>query len=128
MPMYNSLQEIFDASYKGMAKQGWDRSLSPGGTCLYRSGNGLKCAIGVLIPDDIPVKEVGGVHSLFARNKAVVDLFLDHDDITEVAYTKLVFFLTSLQNAHDNCSFPYLSIQQNFEWVANRYDLSIPKV
>jgi len=43
-------QETFDIVFKHLKQQGC-KSLN-GGRCLYRGPNGLKCAAGVLIPDD----------------------------------------------------------------------------
>jgi len=45
-------QEMFDVSTVHMIRQG-RRAVSEdvGGTCLYRTEDGLKCAVGILIPD-----------------------------------------------------------------------------
>lgn len=43
-------QQIFDIVVQHLRKQG-ERSLSKKGGCAYRGANGLKCAVGVLIPD-----------------------------------------------------------------------------
>lgn len=46
-------QEQFNTVVLGLAAQGWKKSKTlEGARCLYRSQNGLKCAIGQMIPDD----------------------------------------------------------------------------
>jgi hypothetical protein len=46
-----SAQQIFDIAKKHLLKQN-RRCTDDQGFCLYRSAGGLKCAVGVLIPDD----------------------------------------------------------------------------
>jgi hypothetical protein len=47
-------QEIFDKVARHLLTQG-ARSMGPNGTvqCLYRGSDGLKCAVGCLIPDEL---------------------------------------------------------------------------
>lgn len=49
MPKTTTEQEMFDIAVAGILAQG-GKSAS-GGTCLYRGGPGMKCAVGHLIPD-----------------------------------------------------------------------------
>lgn len=63
-------QEIFDAVVEHFIQQGAPaviRLTNGGVTCCYRTIDGLKCAIGALIPDDLYVPEMEGesVSSLF---------------------------------------------------------------
>lgn len=63
--MYNTLQEIFDASYIGLMRQGFRQATEDinglgADACRYRSGNGLKCAVGHLIDDSKYAPEVEG--------------------------------------------------------------------
>lgn len=53
-------QEIFDAAYKGLASQGFVRSLAEVG-CAYRGAEGRRCAIGFLIPDEKYSPELEGL-------------------------------------------------------------------
>lgn len=46
-------QEIFDKVWTGLKAQGFQQSVSDDGLCKYRGLNGLKCAAGHLIPDDV---------------------------------------------------------------------------
>lgn len=47
-------QQIFDKIVAGLASQGFKQSvdMSDGGMCVYRGPDGLKCAVGWLIPDE----------------------------------------------------------------------------
>jgi len=45
------LQEQFDKMSNGLLEQG-ERSQTDWGTCAYRGCNGLKCAVGMIIPDE----------------------------------------------------------------------------
>lgn len=44
-------QEVFETSAKHLLTQR-QRAATPGGTCQLRTYDGLKCAIGALIPED----------------------------------------------------------------------------
>lgn len=46
-----SKQEIFDRTAAHLLAQGEPASIS--GDCMYRTPNGLKCAVGALIPDEV---------------------------------------------------------------------------
>jgi hypothetical protein len=43
-------QEMFDKMVRGLAAQGWERSVA-GDKCQYRGPGGRKCAVGQLIDD-----------------------------------------------------------------------------
>ncbi len=45
-------QETFDKVVKHLFTQGRRSTAPDNGACMYRSADGLKCAIGVLIPDE----------------------------------------------------------------------------
>lgn len=87
-------QEIYDTVCAHLAQQ--KRRAFENGSCRYRTSDGLKCAIGCLIPDDLydprmddPAVNIGVV--------SLLDLFpLDpiFGDVSEL-------FLASIQNAHD---------------------------
>lgn len=49
--MKNNLQEIFNRAVGGVVAQG-KPSVNNYGLCHYRTEDGLKCAVGQLIPDD----------------------------------------------------------------------------
>ena len=60
-------QEIYDKVKAHLLTQG-ERSTDMGNHCLYRGPNGLKCAVGCLIPDDLydPLMEAPGNNSVIA--------------------------------------------------------------
>ena len=87
-------QEIFDTVSTHLFTQGVqsttlddnDRKM-----CAYRGDNGTRCAIGVLIPDDVYSEHMEG-HSV---ESFIMLPFLNPNNTPEL-------FLTRLQMAHDN--------------------------
>ena len=104
-------QDIFNTAANGLLKQGkksMDRS-----SCMYRGQNGLKCAIGMLMPDNLYDSIMEGQ----SANESDVMKTLN------VPYTaEYADFLNHLQGVHDECP-PY-------EWdrelvnFAHHYDLN----
>lgn len=45
-------QEIFDRVWQYYVIEGHPRSVSSSGTCLYRTYDGNRCAVGLFIPDE----------------------------------------------------------------------------
>lgn len=82
-------QEAFDTVAAHLLNQ-MDRAVSENGDCAYRGCGGLKCAVGVLIPDSIydPKWEGDSCFGLIA-NYNVFD-------------ESLGWLLTRLQDVHDN--------------------------
>jgi len=94
-------QEIFDAVAVHLFKQG-ERAMN-NGTCVYRSKDGLKCAVGALIPDglyssamDMDLEGAGtGVSPLLERFGNILPVwFRDH--------CKLLMNLQDVHDARDN--------------------------
>ena len=93
-------QEILDKVATHLLTQGKPAKLHPelnSEACAYRSPDGLKCALGCLIPDDVydPEMETQPVHSLFSEGNSFYAIFerlglLEHKSI-----------LISLQGVHD---------------------------
>ena len=52
-------QQVFDKIVKGLASQGWRKSVDENMDCKYRY-EGLKCAAGWLIPDELYKPEIEG--------------------------------------------------------------------
>ncbi len=90
--------------------------------CSYKADNGLKCAIGCLIPDDLYDKKIEGNSILYnpllisiLRN--AIDLYID-DDIN---------FLENLQTIHDQMSIKSWAEQLNQFAIDNKLIMiSIP--
>lgn len=83
-------QQLFDTAYMGLVAQGeraYDRNR---GSCRYRTGTGLKCAIGMAIPDDqyLPAMDNGLLG--FVEVLDVIGMDRDHQDLA-----------TFIQYAHD---------------------------
>ncbi len=112
-------QEAFDIAYKGLAAQGFRRSIvadeSDAMSCRYRGPNGLKCAIGHLIPDSLYQPEWDQGLSLH-RVISVCGLGSVRLDL-----------INAMQNAHDSCGTPSEMNEQMRE-LANDFDLTIPQV
>lgn len=86
-------QEIFDKVAVALIDQG-KRSVSKSGACRYRGPNGLKCAIGILISDDMYRKDI--------EQTDVVDII--DKRVLPREYSKFIPFLDDLQSAHDGAS------------------------
>ena len=70
-------QQVFDQAAEHLLKQN-KRSSAPGGGCMYRNENGLKCAAGCFVADDEywPKMEGGSWDSL-AGAGVVTDAHMD---------------------------------------------------
>ncbi len=109
------MQAMFDKSVKGLASQGFERSLhSDGVTCMYNGPDGTKhCAWGWVdtLPDDaegssVDELEVGLAVKLGPKQKQ---------------------FARMLQRAHDGAGTPE-RMQKRLRDVAENYGLRLPKV
>lgn len=84
-------QEVFDTVKKHLLTQNKKAKNGSGAICLYRTPNGLKCAIGCMIPDDKYVSrmEDTSVHILLFMYPGLPFANVDKK------------FLVSLQDIHD---------------------------
>lgn len=109
-------QEAFDKAARGIIAQG-KKSFNPKtGFCVYRARDGCKCAVGHLIPDDVPDESIG-LGSIYLGN--VVDHLFE---------AEMLGFLKHLQEAHDLCEDEsgdeFLSeYRLNMVDVAKKYEL-----
>ena len=119
-----SAQEVFDLVTKHLFAQG--RPAYDGNRgCMYRTHDGLRCAVGVLIPDDL-------YDPAFEMNKAdsVIQELFDADLADWREHKDL---LLSLQVAHDNClrepdeTFNTTALARHLRNVAKRYSLEYPR-
>ena len=113
-------QEVFNMAVRGLAWQGFRRSVSPSGRCQYRGGGGRKCAIGHCIPDEEYMPEMEG-KSISSEVMTTVRtrLFAGAD----------LPFLAALQAAHDS---PFSGVtpedlRSTLSDVAKRYNLTWPE-
>ena len=97
-------QSLFDQMLTGLAKQGWRQSYFHNGKgCCYRGPEGLKCAVGHLIPDSLYEPEMdanGGdlddVDNIL-RESVTIEAVLLSGKISRHYH-----FLISVQEWHDN--------------------------
>lgn len=117
-------QEIFDRIYLALYKQGRP-SVDESGNCLYRSKNGLKCAAGHIIPDELYHTEYEGT-TFECLNDTINLLDFDREQVQLIA---------SLQSIHDSNTMFYEVRQrwfpiwkENMAKYANENGLNIPDV
>lgn len=84
-------QEIFDTAVIGIIKQK-GRSVDDNGICLYRGDNGMKCAVGQVLPDKFydPEMEHKSVNALI-REFSTIPAYISNN----------AELLSTLQQAHD---------------------------
>lgn len=92
-------QEIFDTVAKHLITQG-QQSQRDDGTCLYRGPGGLKCAVGVLIPDDVYTRKME-LDDLGETGNGVHGLLYRHAHVLPGYFSENVRLLSRLQNVHD---------------------------
>lgn len=119
-------QKTFDTVYRGLAKQGFERSINGEETCVYRGDHHRKCAAGILIPDELydPAFENGTINpqpspatkEASRRVTKVMDA-LGHD----------LYFVRDLQRLHDN-SYSAADLKLKIQNFARDNDLKIPAI
>jgi hypothetical protein len=116
-------QEIFDKVATHLFTQGCRSAVDPDalfGACLYRGPNGMSCAVGVLIPDELydPEMETITIANLFNEDGGGWNLpsWMNEKEP----------FLTRLQGTHDYCGNweSTADMQQALRNVATDYKLS----
>lgn len=122
-------QQIFDKVWQHFVVERGPWSVNRYGTCQYRGPRGQKCAVGVLIPDDMyqPSMERIEVGDLvfYHQFQAVVDYL----DTTNERRAKL---LQDLQKAHDEGPYEYTdasftqAMQDRLMLIAHSYGLTVP--
>lgn len=87
-------QEIYDTVVRHLYEQGHQALTKEAGICAYRTARGDKCAVGVLIPDNLYVPKMEGraCDSLLNKFPALKAMFPDHDALP---------LLENLQSVHD---------------------------
>lgn len=99
-------QELFDVVITHLINQK-EKSIDSEGNCAYRGVNGLKCAAGILISDDIYKPFIEGLNWLTVVSK--LNLPSKHQDLIQ-----------DLQNLHDDCMEDY---ENNIKSIAKKYKL-----
>lgn len=86
-------QDIFNIAANGLLKQG--KKSVDGLSCLYRGPNGLKCAVGMLIPDNLYQDRFEGSS---AGESGVINALIKVGVPNTIEYAN---FLEHLQAVHD---------------------------
>lgn len=132
-------QRLFNKSCRGLARQGFYRSMhaeqkdmfgSPiPPLCAYRDEHGRRCAIGHLIPDHLysPGYEGLDVVGLMATEQPPLFGLEPHEAEDETTHfgDELRQFLIDLQFAHDTAERP-LEMIANLTRVADKHNLLLP--
>lgn len=123
---FDDLQTIFDKVAKHLLAQRKRAQNRLGGACVYRSSDGLKCAIGCLIPDEHydPLIEGTVISDLeFTSRSALLlkNILLKSGINTEdSAVTQL---LMQLQLFHDDFDRDFRDWEKSLENLADKWEL-----
>ena len=122
-------QEIFNTVINHFYTQRKKSYSFDNNVCLYHGPNGLKCAIGCLIPDEIYIKEMdedSWIIQKFSHRFKILSYF------TEGNNTDL---LDKLQNIHDEAStsddrvtFLLKDLSKELNKVAKEFNLVLPEI
>lgn len=118
--MYNKTKALQQKIFNKVAKHLLTQMEVSGipDSCLYRDPNGLKCAVGCLIPD--------GEYKAEFENKAILNI----PYLVEVVAKndkEIIWLLRDLQIIHDHNDGPKEWVAELVQ-VANRYNLSIKAI
>jgi hypothetical protein len=105
-------QEIFDKVATHLIKQG-KVSVGEDGFCAYRGNDGLMCAVGCLIPDDIYHVDMEGANA---------DSLLSYD--LPSYFEENIDLLLRLQQNHDSCQYGEYEILKRLEKTADAFGLN----
>lgn len=111
-------QEAFDRVWEHFIVDGQPLS-RVGGRCYYRSPFGAKCAIGLLIPDELYRDEFDSGGGMSATT------LLQRPEFQEFQPLLTGGFCERLQAAHD-CSDSRIGMEERMRRIAEEHSLSIP--
>jgi hypothetical protein len=104
-------QELFDKVASHLLKQNKRAATYDGrGACRYRTDDGLMCAAGCLIPDELYDKvgmEGLAVHSMLRATPALCSHLGLPSEPSELMNDERLELLTALQGIHDGCEPEY---------------------
>ena len=109
-------QEIFDKVVTHLITQG-ERSISKLDNCLYKALNGLKCAVGCLIPDEEYSSDMEGQCAEALYNRGVLDFLGSGIEVS---------LLGDLQKLHDEKLPP--TWKEGLLLLAEKYSLTPPPI
>jgi len=108
-------QNFFDKVVEHLAKQGQQSMMD--GRCRYKTPDGLKCAIGIFIPDDKYKLEFEG-RSIYSLERGCEVVFSGEADVR---------FASDLQSAHDSCT-NVPSLRESLYSIARTHRLDSSKL
>lgn len=128
------LQTLFNVTYVGLAKQGWQRSTHAGSTtCLYRGAKGRRCAMGFHIPDELYTLNMEGLGARSTEFKEWYDVVENTEDnigdrwiLTPVGQAQREL-MAEMQRMHDNSQTPE-EMERAFRYIAINHDFNIPAI
>jgi len=114
-------QQAFEMAVKHLRKQGCrsqqDATVNGAITCMYRiPENGLMCAVGALIPDEVYQESFEGT--------AIRGLLRDEPSLNELFRKVNLRLLEDLQEVHDKCEVE--EWEESLEKLAEFYGLTMP--
>jgi hypothetical protein len=124
-----SKQEIFNQVWGAFVIEKAPPSKADDGEgCAYRNGTGGRCAIGLLIPDEVyDPAEMEGINAKhLARSSTKAGAFLRQLCVD----IDCAEFLVNLQSAHDNATDEddfHSAVEARLVGVAEKYDLAVPE-
>jgi len=132
-PTYTSsgclAQRICDEIVPALLKQN-ARSVSATGHCVYHGPNGLRCAVGMLIPSDIDTKEIEatGIENCDTQDFlwAHAPLFYNSPDLGEDEKDYIFNMLERFQDIHDTSSKGADTWLAQLQEVVDEYGLVMP--
>lgn len=114
-----TLQDIFDAAWQAFVVEMKPKSENVNSnTCLYRSPEGHKCAIGLCIPDELYNEKFEGDAPGSGAFSTSGIWFQEPDTCADLQY-----------ELHDSLPLDFMSQEERAEHyrsVAHRFDLNIP--
>jgi len=110
-------QSAFDTMVNHLLKQGEKSRAYDRSTCLYRNPDGLKCAIGAILPDDLYVSSM--------ENKLAQSLMHDYPTIGQLWENLSINLLAKMQYIHDNRAVS--EWYDEFKAIADDFNLSMPE-
>lgn len=104
--------------YRGLRKQGWKQSLRGKDKCSYRGRDGMKCAIGQIIPDSV---------AFSADRLEVSSIYVCVNDGVEgfEKFAEDLDFWKLCQHSHDANELPD-AMRQTFNRIFDKHGIKIP--
>lgn len=131
-------QQLFDRAVAGLARQGFQQSFDEAqDTCAYRGSEGMRCAMGHVLPDDKYQPEFEGKN---AKDLMISHTVGDEPELTvydllqvpvsearQVDEHEIIDFLYELQQCHDShLSMSAGGMRRQLQWLADEHGLRRP--